>query len=226
MTYPTAFYVGEYDDAADFIREIAIDEPGDVGAQVEPERKEENAGPDGINETPKEQLTGEPGPASPDARRAEQTATATGLAAFLRALFTPQPTTQQVNESQFTPEFPTDSATAAQLEQLRAALRYIGTQAQKVTETPARHILFPSVTVTETPIQIAGYQPNRKRLVIRNTNDAGGDSIYLGNSQSVDTNGFEIPAGAQQEIYACDEIWAVCAATETARVEMIAEHYA
>jgi hypothetical protein len=212
------WYTDEKD--KDFIRDAEVrDFIGDVGTGVEAEQREEVKEPNVV--TPDE-LVGEAAPQQPDGERAATEQAAKGFMAMLATLFTPQKVDSL--EGRETGEHPTDSDKESQIDQVRAMLRYVGATALKVTETPARHILFPNANVGEVPVQIAGYQPTRKRLVIRNV---GENSVYLGNSNSITiAEGYELTGSTSEplEIFAQDAIWAVAAA-DSERVEMIAEHY-
>lgn len=65
------------------------------------------------------------------------------------------------------------------------------------------------------PVQLGGYDPNRQRLVVRNTHETLG--VYVGTFGDVRASaGFLLPAGQQLEVWAQSEVWALLADTAAA----------
>lgn len=78
-----------------------------------------------------------------------------------------------------------------------------------------------TLLVSTKPMQIAGDDRNRKRLVVRN-ND-GTDSVYVMRNQTDQTfAGFLLPPGADVEMTHCSSVWAV-APNGDATVSYLAE---
>jgi hypothetical protein len=104
-------------------------------------------------------------------------------------------------------------------------VRFIATLGLKVLDTPARKTVFYTVVVANAvPTQIAGYQPNRKRLLILSTE--ANDAVGLGNDSTVQL-GWTLPETTTGlEVLSQGEVWGITAAAETATLLVMAEHYA
>lgn len=77
--------------------------------------------------------------------------------------------------------------------------------------------------VTETKQQVVGRHEKRRSIVIRNL--ATADTVYLGADESVSTyTGFALEQGKELELRTTEDIWAVCAATETAEISIAYEY--
>lgn len=71
-------------------------------------------------------------------------------------------------------------------------------------------------------IHIAGARPNRARMVIRNN---GPDTVYLlRNAVSGVAFGFPLATGADIEMTHNFDVWAICAATDTASIGVLQEY--
>lgn len=74
-----------------------------------------------------------------------------------------------------------------------------------------------TATITSTPTAVVGNDRNRARLVFQNLDPA--ETVYLTRRQSDLTfTGRAVPPGAEIEMLHCSEVWAVCAAGDTAAV--------
>jgi hypothetical protein len=71
-------------------------------------------------------------------------------------------------------------------------------------------------------VEIAGYQPGRRRALVRNS---GPNTVYIGRQYNVDaTFGYPVPSGAESELTHEQAMWAACAAGESADVAVLLEY--
>lgn len=136
--------------------------------------------------------------------------------ANLLNIFKPQPKTTAVA----TPEMEHGKPSSEQ--GVADALRFLTETPIKVVDTPARTVKFPRHVVTTTPTRIAGYQPTRKRLLIK----VGGNHLYLGDGPDVsaETGYYLETTDDVLELRTQGEVYAV-AATGEAVVYTVGEHY-
>lgn len=74
------------------------------------------------------------------------------------------------------------------------------------------------------PTHLSGASMNRNRLVVKNTNAAGGASVFLVPDATTPPNfGYELQAQDTLELFHNEDVWAVCLATFTATVSYAAE---
>lgn len=79
---------------------------------------------------------------------------------------------------------------------------------------------------SERPVQLSGAEAHRSRLIIRNLNATGGDSVYLIPDSTTPPGdfGYELQPQDFLELYHSAAVWAVCVVGDTARVGISAEH--
>jgi hypothetical protein len=192
----------------DFVR----DEPGDTEGSASGSDRDEG----GEQFVPPEQWLGEP-----DYLEREKQDIARGFLAALVQIFAPKPL-PNAEYMELTEE---RSASAQQsMERLRDTLRYLGTTSIKVTDVPAKRQKLYKVTAGTNPIRLAGFQANRKKLVITNIEDA--DSVYLAEDETgINTDvSYELIAGSTITINAQGEVW-VQGANDGDKVNVQAEFY-
>lgn len=98
---------------------------------------------------------------------------------------------------------------------------------------PERRTAWRATTVTvggvgassERPVQLSGSGTPRTRLVVRNVNSPGGDSVFLvPDSTTPPEFGYELQPQDVLELYHSAAVWAACIVGDTARVAVSAEH--
>jgi hypothetical protein len=178
-------------------QEFVLDTVGDMEGNTGGSNRD--AG--GEQTIPPEQWLGEP-----NYLELEQAQAAKGFFKLLAALFTPQPTVQDMG---LTPD--DEFAMQETLLQVRDTLRYLGSTSMKVTDVPAKRQKLYTVAVGTTAARIAGFQPNRKKLTIRNLSAntvflaedmAGCNSVTGYQLLAITTQGSEITVNAQGEVWA------------------------
>jgi len=82
------------------------------------------------------------------------------------------------------------------------------------------------VTVDDSrSVMLSGASKNRTRLFLRNTNAAAGNSVFLMADGTHEPGfGYELQAGDTLELFHNDDVWARCAATQTATVSVSGEY--
>lgn len=115
--------------------------------------------------------------------------------------------------------------------QVQAFLRYIATVAIKVQPVPNNTFkTWTQVVNADEARPIAGYQPNRKRLVIR-TRGADTEDVFLADEQgnASSTNGFTLEGGLtgadKIEMESVREVWAIASEGDTVTLELMGEYY-
>ena len=132
---------------------------------------------------------------------------------------------QEYDQPKPTPENEFKNSNEAVLSQVADALRYLSKDSIRVINTTNRFLKITSHVVSDVPARVAGYQTSRKILVVRL---AGGNTVYLGDSQDVTADAGNFPITSSDRtitITAQAEVWAVCATGQTDTIHMIGEHY-
>lgn len=78
------------------------------------------------------------------------------------------------------------------------------------------------IGVTDRAVEIAGARRNRTRMIVKND---GADTVYIGRDMALNTAlNFTVKSGEQIEMLHNGAVWAKCASTETATVNVIQEY--